>query len=81
MGVAPSRRCGHPRRRSFAGGRLGLFVLVAVGYGLGSELAFSWFAADGLNATFFPAAGDARRAAPRRGAGGRSSSRLQASLS
>lgn len=36
---------------------LWLFALVAVGYALGSEIAFSWFGANGLNASFFPAAG------------------------
>jgi serine/threonine-protein kinase RsbW len=34
-----------------------LFVLVAGGYALGSELAFSWFGADGTSSSFFPAAG------------------------
>jgi serine/threonine-protein kinase RsbW len=34
-----------------------LFVLVGGAYALGSELAFSWFGANGLNASFFPAAG------------------------
>ncbi len=34
-----------------------LFALVALGYALGSEIAFSWFGANGLNASFFPAAG------------------------
>ena len=32
-------------------------TLVAVGYGAGSQLAFTWFNADGDNASFFPAAG------------------------
>ena len=32
-------------------------MLVAVGYGAGSQLAFTWFNADGDNASFFPAAG------------------------
>jgi serine/threonine-protein kinase RsbW len=36
---------------------LWLFALVFVGYSLGSEIAFSWFGADGLSASFFPAAG------------------------
>jgi serine/threonine-protein kinase RsbW len=36
---------------------LTLFVAVAVAYALGSQLAFSWFGANGLNASFFPAAG------------------------
>ena len=34
-----------------------LFLLVALGYAVGSQLAFSWFGADGLSASFFPAAG------------------------
>lgn len=34
-----------------------LFVLVAGGYALGSQLAFSWFGADGTSSSFFPAAG------------------------
>ena len=34
-----------------------LVLLVAGGYAIGSELAFSWFNADGLSASFFPAAG------------------------
>lgn len=34
-----------------------LFVVVAAGYAVGSQLAFSWFGADGTNASFFPAAG------------------------
>jgi serine/threonine-protein kinase RsbW len=58
MGVAPVPVDAATRPgAAFVRSRLGLFVLVAVGYGLGSELAFSWFAANGLNATFFPAAG------------------------
>lgn len=34
-----------------------LFALVASGYALGSQLAFTWFGADGVSASFFPAAG------------------------
>lgn len=34
-----------------------LFVAVAAGYAVASEIAFSWFGADGTNASFFPAAG------------------------
>ncbi len=34
-----------------------LFITVAAGYALGSRLAYSWFGADGTNASFFPAAG------------------------
>ena len=34
-----------------------LFVLVGASYALGSQLAFSWFGADGLSSSFFPAAG------------------------
>ena len=34
-----------------------LVLLVAGGYAIGAELSFSWFGADGLGATFFPAAG------------------------
>ncbi|HJU52627.1 MAG TPA: SpoIIE family protein phosphatase [Acidimicrobiia bacterium] len=36
---------------------LWLFALVFVAYSVGSEIAFSWFGANGLNASFFPAAG------------------------
>ncbi len=34
-----------------------LFVLVAVGYAVGYQLATSWFSAEGQGASFFPAAG------------------------
>jgi serine/threonine-protein kinase RsbW len=34
-----------------------LFVAVAGAYAVGSQLSFSWFGADGTNASFFPAAG------------------------
>ena len=34
-----------------------LFLLVAAGYAVGSQLSFSWFGADGTAASFFPAAG------------------------
>lgn len=36
---------------------LGLAVAVGLGYALGSKLSYWWFNANGLNATFFPAAG------------------------
>ena len=36
---------------------LPLFLLVGAGYAVGSQLAYSWFGADGVNASFFPAAG------------------------
>lgn len=36
---------------------LSVAAVVACAYGLGSQLAFAWFAAVGLNASFFPAAG------------------------
>ncbi len=34
-----------------------LFIAVAVAYAAGSQLSYSWFGADGTNASFFPAAG------------------------
>jgi serine/threonine-protein kinase RsbW len=40
-----------------AGSPLALFVAVALAYGAGSRLAYSWFGADGVSASFFPAAG------------------------
>jgi integral membrane sensor domain MASE1/anti-sigma regulatory factor (Ser/Thr protein kinase)/GAF domain-containing protein len=36
---------------------MGLFATVATAYAVCSQLAFSWFAADGVNSSFFPAAG------------------------
>ena len=37
--------------------RLARFALVGVAYAVGSQLAYSWFGADGFGASFFPAAG------------------------
>jgi PAS domain S-box-containing protein len=34
-----------------------LFLVVAAGYAAGSQLSYSWFGADGVSASFFPAAG------------------------
>ena len=34
-----------------------LFAAVGTAYALGSQLAYTWFGADGVSASFFPAAG------------------------
>ena len=34
-----------------------IFLAVLAGYATGSQLSFSWFGADGVNSSFFPAAG------------------------
>ena len=58
MAVAPHPNDPAARSEpSLARSPLALFLLVAGGYAVGSELAFSWFNADGLSASFFPAAG------------------------
>lgn len=62
MGWGPALRSGRRststrrHRRAQARGWL-IFLAVFAGYALGSQLAFSWFGADGPNASFFPSAG------------------------
>jgi anti-anti-sigma factor len=43
--------------RSWTASPLLLTLVVGLAYAAGSQLAFSWFAADGTNSSFFPAAG------------------------
>lgn len=58
MTIAPASVADRQPLTGFLARRpLWLFALVFVAYSLGSEIAFSWFGANGLNASFFPAAG------------------------
>lgn len=57
MSLVPCEAMGRGRVRAVVVRELGLFAVVAAGYAAGSETAFRWFNADGVTASFFPAAG------------------------